>query len=142
MEKYFLDNDIHVFYVQATSFPDGIKPAFDKLHSLVGKPPDRKFFGISYPEKPGKIIYRAAVEANSGDEARTLGCESFIIRKGEYISIYVLNFMKDITAIGRTFGQLLKYPDIDHNGYCLEIYEGMTNVRCLVPLKPDLKKNI
>ena len=108
MEKYFLDNDIHVLYVQANSFPDGIKPAFDKLHSLVGKTTDRKFFGISYPEKPGKIIYKAAVEANSRDEASTLGCESFTIRKGEYISIYVPNFMKDITAIGRTFEQLLK----------------------------------
>jgi hypothetical protein len=53
----FLENDIHVFYVEADSFPDGI------------------------------------------------------------------------------FHELLKQPDIDPTGYCLEIYEGMANVRCMVPLK-------
>ena len=62
MEKYYLEQDIKVFYVQAFSFPAGIKPAFDKLHSLIKSPADRRFFGISYPEGPGKIIYKAAVE--------------------------------------------------------------------------------
>lgn len=86
MEKHFLDNDIHVFYVQATSFPGGIKSAFDKLHSLIGMTTNRRFFGISYPEKPGKIIYRAAVEENSPGEGKPLRCERFTIRKGEYIA--------------------------------------------------------
>lgn len=135
MEKYFLDKDIQVFYVQADGFPDGIKPAFDKLHSLVKTTSDRKFLGISYPEKPGKIIYCAAVEENFPGEGKALGCESLTVRKGEYISIYIRDFMKDIPAIGKAFGQLLKYPEIDPKGYCLEIYEGMANVRCMVPLK-------
>ena len=135
MEKYFLEKDITVFYVQADSFPDGIKPAFDKLHSLVRTTSDRKFFGISFPEKPGKIIYRAAVEEIYPGEGKALGCESFIISKGDYISIYIQDFMKDIPSIGKAFEQLLKSPDIDPNGYCLEIYEGMANVRCMVPLK-------
>ena len=136
MEKYFLNTDIHVFYVQANSFPDDIKPAFDKLHSLIKMTTNRRFFGISYLEKPGKIIYRAAVEEDYPGEGKSLGCESFTIRKGEYINQYIQDFMKDIQVIGKTFEQLLKFPDIDPNGYCLELYEGMVNVRCLVPLKP------
>jgi hypothetical protein len=135
MEKYFLESDMNVFYVQADSFPDGIKPAFEKLHSLLGTMTNRKFLGISYAEKPGKIIYRAAVEEEYPGEGTALGCESFTINKGEYISTYIPDFMKDIPGIGKAFEQMLKYPNVDPKGYCLEIYEGKANVRCLVPLK-------
>jgi hypothetical protein len=135
MEKHYLDKDIKVFYVRASSFPDGIKPAYEKLHSLIKSPAGRRFFGISYPEGPGKIIYKAAVEESYPGEAEELGCETFVIRKGEYTSIYIKDFMKDVTAIGKAFSQLLNDPGIDPNGYCLEIYEGMDNVQCLVPLK-------
>ena len=135
MEKYYIDQDIKVFYVKASSFPDGIKPAYDKLYSLIKSPVDRKFFSISYPEKPGKILYKAAVEEKYPGEAEELNCETFIIKKGDYISIYIKNFMKDISAIGKAFNELLQNPEIDPKGYCLEIYEGIDNVRCLVPLR-------
>ena len=35
METITLDNDIKIFYVQATSYPDGIFDAHQKLHSIV-----------------------------------------------------------------------------------------------------------
>ena len=135
MDKYYLEQDIKVFYVKASSFPDGIKPAFEKLHSLIKSPVDRRFFGISYPEKPGNIIYKAAVEEKYPGEAEEPGCETFIIKKGEYTSIYIKDFMKDISSIGKAFHELLQDPGIDPKGYCLEIYEDKNNVRCLVPLR-------
>ena len=134
MEKYYLEQDIKAFYVKASSFPGGIKPAFEKLHSLIKSTVDRRFFGISYPEIPGKIIYKAAVEEMYQGEAEELGCEIFIIKKGEYTSIYIKDFMKDISSIGKAFHELLQDPGIDPKGYCLEVYEGMNNARCLVPL--------
>lgn len=135
MENYYLDSDINTFYVQASSFPEGIKPAFQKLHSLIGLIQDRRFFGISYMEGEGKIIYKAAVEEKHQGEGKELGCETFSIRKGNYASIYITDFMKNILSIGNAFTELLKHPDLDPKGYCLEIYEGMNNVRCMVPLK-------
>lgn len=137
METYDLEQDIKVFYVQAESFPEGIKPAFDKLHSLLKSHTGRNFFGISYPERPGKIIYRAAVEESYNGEAEELSCPTFTIKKGKYIGVYIKDFMKNIPAIGNAFQQLLQDPQIDPAGYCLEIYEGMANVKCLVPLKTD-----
>ena len=98
MEKYYLDQDIKVFYVEASSFPEGIKPAYEKLHSLIKSPAGRRFFGISYPEKPGKIIYKAAVEESYPGEAENLGCETFIIKKGEYNSMY-MKHLKELKAI-------------------------------------------
>jgi len=135
METYFLEQDIKTFYVEASSFPEGVKAAFQKLHSLVKSPLTRQFFGISYMEKPGKIIYKAATRETYAGEGAELSCETFIIRKGEYSSIYIKDFMKDISSIGKAFEELLKHPQLDPKGYCLEIYEGMNNVRCLVPLK-------
>jgi len=41
MDSIFLAQDIKVFYVTATSFPDGIQAAYQKLHSLIGSPVGR-----------------------------------------------------------------------------------------------------
>lgn len=136
MEPFKIDKDIKTLYIQADSFPLGIKQAFQKLHSLMGSTANRQFFGISYMEGQGNIIYKAAGEENYEGEAEQLNCETFVIRKGNYISIYINDFMNDITSIGKAFEELLQDPNIDPKGYCLEIYEGMKNVRCLVPLKP------
>jgi hypothetical protein len=38
MEKYFIGKEIKVFYVKATSFPEGVGGAFQKLLSFLPKP--------------------------------------------------------------------------------------------------------
>ncbi|MEI7735184.1 MAG: hypothetical protein WCI49_06935 [Ferruginibacter sp.] len=43
--------------------------------------------------------------------------------------------MHVIASIGKVFQQLQIQPGIDPQGYCLEIYEGKNDARCLVPLK-------
>jgi len=140
MESIFLEQDIKVFYVKATSFPDGIQAAFQKLHSLIRSPEGRKFFGISYPETPSKIIYKAAVEESYHAEGEELGCETFVIRKGPYISDYIKDFMKDILKIGQSFQELLADQRIDPNGCCVEEYINDKDVRCMVRLKDNSKK--
>jgi hypothetical protein len=137
MDSIFLEQDVKVFYVTATSFPDGIQEAYQKLHSLIGSPAGRQFFGISYPETPSKIIYNAAVEERYSGEGEELGCESFVIKKGQYISIYIKDFMKDIPKIGRSFQELLAGKRIDPIGCCVEEYINDKDVRCMVRLKDN-----
>ena len=134
MENYFLEQDIKVFYVKAASFPDGIREAHKKLCSLIGFAKNRKIYGISYPESPGKIIYKAAVEESYAGEAEKLGCPIFIIKKGMYTSIYIKDFYGDIPAIGNAFQKLLDNPRIDPKDCCVEMYEGDKDVRCMVRL--------
>ena len=135
MNSYILDNDIKVICIKAASFPDGVLAAHQKLHALVGNDKERKYFGISYGEGLGNILYKAATEEKYDGESIDLQCESFTIRKGKYNSIFIKDFMKDIAAIGKAFQQLLTQPNIDPEGYCLEMYEGLNDVRCMVPLK-------
>jgi hypothetical protein len=137
MESIFLDQDIKVFYVTASSFPDGVQEAYQKLHSLIGSPAGKRFFGISYPETPSKIIYKAAVEESYPGEGEQLGCETFVIKRGQYISIYIKDFMKDIPKIGRSFQELLTDQRIDPKGCCVEEYVNDKDVRCMVRLKDN-----
>ena len=137
MEIFQINNDIKTFYVTATSFPDGIQAAYQKLHSLIGSPVGRRFFGISYPETPSKIIYKAAVEESHPNEGEELGCETFVIKKGQYTSIYIKDFMKDIPRIGQSFQELLADERIDPYGCCVEEYVNDKDVRCMVRFKDN-----
>lgn len=135
MEKYKFNGDIKVLCVKAASFPAGVAAAYEQLHALLNEKDKRIFFGISYPGANGQIIYKAAASENYEGEAAALNMEQFTIKKGCYNSIVIKDFMKNIPAVGKAFSQLLAQPDIDPGGYCLEIYEGKNDIRCLVPLK-------
>jgi len=136
-EKYFIDKDIKVACIKATSFPQGIGEAYHKLGVILPDSDKRKFYGISYGENNGSIVYRAAASQLHEGEAEKLGLETFTIRKGEYISEYLEDWKKDETQISKTFQKLLNDPRVDKGqGYCLEIYPNAKDVRCLVLLDP------
>ncbi len=134
MENYTINRDIKLLYVQATSFPLGVGGAFKQLDEKISNNPDRLRYGVSFPDGKGGILYRAAVEEAFADEAAQVGCETFTISKGTYASVYLKDWKKDETSIGRAFNQLLQQPQLDPRGYCLEMYPNENDVRCLVPL--------
>ena len=140
MEKYELAKDIMVMYVPAESFPEGIQPAFDKLHSRLPSKDDRTLFGISWPAKSGKIMYKAAAEEKYSGEGKKYEMETFTITKGTYISELLKDYKKDPSQIGDTFRQLLQHPELDTNSYCLEWYKGNDDVLCLVKLDPTKER--
>ena len=133
METTTIQDDINIMYVTAISFPDGIKAAHEKLHSLVPFSTERKYFGLSRPEN-GVIIYRAAVEEINKGEADNLRHERLIVKKGNYISLTINNFMKDLQSIERAFKELLEYPGLDPQGYCVEWYLSLQDVKCMIRL--------
>ncbi|MGH2576108.1 MAG: transcriptional regulator [Ignavibacteria bacterium] len=134
MEIRNINNDIKVFYVKAESFPNGIKAAHEKLHSLLPSAEGRRFFGISYQGSNGNIIYKAAAEELQKGESEKYGCETFIIKKGEYISETLNDWQKDKGQVDRTFKKLLADPRLDENGYCLEMYPNEKDMMCMVKL--------
>ena len=136
MEEYHLPNDISAMYITASSFPDGVLAAHQKLHSLVPRTesPERKYFGISFPNQDGTIIYKAAAEELTDDEAEKLSLETYLIKKGEYISIDIHDYMKEVSGIREAFQKLLSDPRIDPNGACVEWYRSDYVVKCMVRL--------
>jgi len=144
--EFSIDRDITVICVTASSFPDGVQSAHQKLRAAVPASSSRKFYGISYSDKNGNIVYKAAAEQMHPGEAQKLGMETFVIRKGDYISQVLTDWRRNEMEVGKTFKKLLADPRIDKNGYCLEIYLNETDMRCLVPLDPfyssDKGKNV
>ncbi|MGZ3749781.1 MAG: transcriptional regulator [Mucilaginibacter sp.] len=133
METITLKNDIKVFYVTAKSFPEGIPEALEKLHALIPEPGDRSFFGLSRPEQ-GPIVYRAAAEEIEPGEAEALKCRTIIIKKGNYISLTIHDYMNNLMQIGCSFRDLLAHPGLDPDGYCVEWYLNDKEMKCMVRL--------
>ncbi len=136
-EIKIITTDIQVMCIKAVSFPEGVHDAHEKLHALFAYKVGRTFYGVSYPDAQGKIVYAAGTNEIFTGEAATLNLPIFTIKKGIYNSILIKDYYKDIPIVGRTFNELLKKPRLDPNGYCLEIYPDGHNSRdvlCLVKL--------
>lgn len=132
METYLIEEDIKVLCITAGSFPDGVLAAHQKLHELFPPGNKRRYFGISRPDGSRGIVYKAAVEEIKDEKSEL---EHFTIKKGAYISELIADFMQDVSQIGKTFEKMLNEPDIDPNGYCLEMYLNETDVRCMVGIQ-------
>lgn len=137
MEIYNLDRDIPIFCLTAESFPLGILPAHEKLHTLVPYSPKRNYFGISHPDPKGTIIYKAAAEEIKTGEAAGLNLETMIIQQGHYLSLFISNFHEDVQKIGKAFRQMIADPRIDPRGFCVEWYLNEKDVRCMVKLQGE-----
>lgn len=136
MKRFNLEKDIPVFCVSAHSFPEGIEAAHQKLHRLITDPAERNYFGISHPNRNGVIEYQAAAEEIRNKEGQSLGCKSFVIKKGNYACIILKDYTENPQSISRAFEQLLTHPDLDPQGYCLEWYLNEKELRCMVGIKP------
>lgn len=136
METTIIDKDISILYVTADSFPEGIMPSHQKLHSIVPFSTSRKYFGVSRPEAPnGKIVYRAAAEQLSNDEPTNFHLETLLLKKGNYISIKLTDYMSSPQRIADAFQLLLEQPGLDPNGYCVEWYLSQKEVICMIRLE-------
>jgi predicted transcriptional regulator YdeE len=130
-----LDKDINVMYVTASSFPEGIMEAFNRLHQLIPGTTKHTLYGISRPENGGQIVYRAATGISSPVEAEKYHLESLTLKKGRYICQKVDHIQNDPQIITETFQNLLQHPDLDPQGYCVEQYEpDEDSVLCMIRL--------
>jgi hypothetical protein len=134
MEIYMIEKDIPTFFIKARSFPEGVMEAWQQLHKKFPQTANRRFFGISWKNKDHIIQYLAAAERLTEEESIKIELESFIIPKGPYRSQWIRNYNKHHSEFERVFAEMLKDPELDPNGFCLEIYEGTDDALCLVKL--------
>jgi hypothetical protein len=134
MEQIQLYEDITVYFIQATSFPDGVLAAHEALHAMHAYDPKRRYFGVSRPEH-GKINYKAAAEEMNPGEYAGKGLGSLTIPKGTYQCVLIRDFMKNIPAIAHTFTDLILTPGLDPKTWCVEWYQGMNDVLCMVRMR-------
>ena len=138
MEAYILSENIEVVFLKAQIFPNDVPATYEKLKALLPEHTNRRYFGISQPNQSGEIQYKAAAEILHDEEINSSELQHFCIEKGTFMSKYIVNHFQDSNSIGACFQTLLKHPNIDQNGYCLELYKNYDDldVHCLVRLTP------
>jgi hypothetical protein len=134
-ETILMEHDITVLYITAESYPDGIPTAHQALHKLIPFSKERSYYGLSRPENVEGIVYRAAATELTQGEAKALGCETLVLKKGAYAFTVIKDYLKDLSSIGQAFGSLLQHPQLDPQGYCVEWYFNATDVRCMVRIE-------
>ena len=134
MENYKIEEDIEVVFLTSPDFPNDVPATYKKLHALLADHPNRRYFGISHPDKTGMIQYKACAEILASDNISISELQKFTIEKGNFAALYIVNHFQDSNCIGTAFEKLLKHPKLDPKGYCLEVYKNYTDVdvHCMV----------
>lgn len=135
METYNLKNDLKVFGKEVTTFPLGVKEAFGTLLDMIPDGFKRSYYGISYIDETGKIIYIATAEEKYEGEAEKYNCEQYTVEQGEYLAVTISDWLKKIDCIKDVFHDIMEDERADKTKPVLEWYKTETEMLCLVKMK-------
>lgn len=131
MELINRENDVRVFCNTVPTFPLGIRQAFDSLIKLVNGPAGRDFYGISYLDDQGKIVYKVAVSALDSEGPSKFG-EPFTIKKGTYLGETLHGWMDNTNQIKDVFMKMMDDVRMDRSYPCIEWYKTDEEMICMV----------
>lgn len=137
MEILYLNNPFQLNTIRATSFPDGIPDAHERLRKTAPSGEDLSYYGVSYPAGTDTIAYLAARTGSQHAAGQAPDLEPFTVQQGPYLYEVLRDWKSDLPAIRETFEQLIADPRKAPKGYCLEEYSRDGIMRCLVPLTPS-----
>lgn len=135
MGSYILENDLHVFGFEVKTFPSGIEDVFNTLMKLLPDGNARSYYGVSYVNNDGKIIYHAVTGETFKGEAQAYPCETSVIKKGEYLTETVNDWRRKLDFIKDVFHEMMKDPRVDHSAKCVEWYKTDDEMLCMVKTK-------
>jgi len=133
MERLQLNHNITVMGFQVKTFPDRIGEAFNSLIQKIPDGPDRPCYGISYVADD-KIVYLAAIAEKTKGEATKYGYENYTIRKGEYQTTTVHDWLSKTATIKDVFQAMLPDKCPTREMPCIEWYKSNEEMLCMVPL--------
>jgi len=136
MEKLTFDSDIKVFGINVKTFPAGIGAAFDELISKTGDGAGaRDYYGISYLDSNGKVVYKAVAAEQMQGEAEKYGYAESTIEKGEYFFRTLKNWQTQTDCIKDIFHEMMEDKNADTTKPCVEWYKSDDEMLCLVKSK-------
>ena len=127
--RHIFETDIPTVFVQASAFPEGIRPAFDELCSGINMQ-GRTLFGVT-EQVNGAWIYRACAT----DLGNTPHLRQYRIPAGEYLAFVLKDWEEHMPMIGRYFEWLGEHKDAKANTIALEYYRTMDEVWLMVQHK-------
>jgi hypothetical protein len=140
MEIFNLPHDVKVFGFRVTSFPAGIGEAFDSLIKMLPGGFERPYYGISYMDKDGQMIYIAAALEKYEGEAEKYNCDRYIIEKGEYVTVTVYDWREKTGSIKDVFHEIIRDSRVDKTKPAVEWYKNDHEMMCMVQTAPSKNK--
>jgi predicted transcriptional regulator YdeE len=136
MEKLTINSNIKVFGINVKTFPAGIGAAFDELISKTGDAAGtRNYYGISYLNNNGEVIYKAVAAEKIEGEAEKYGYADSEIEKGEYLCKTLKNWQTQTDCIKDLFHEMMEDKNADRTKPCIEWYKSDDEMLCLVRSK-------
>jgi hypothetical protein len=132
MERYTLQNDVKTFGFPVPTFPLGIGEAFEKLLKMVPGGFNRSYFGISYMNKSGQMIYNATALETYEGEGDQYQCKTYIIGKGEYITKTLHDWRKNTVCIKDVFRDIMQDALADTSKPAIEWYKNEDEMLCML----------
>jgi hypothetical protein len=130
MKIYNQPEDISVIGVQVTTFPLGIKEAFESLMKTLGS--DRAYYGISWLDETDNVKYYAMAREAFPHEGKLHNYEWLTIEKGNYKTETVHNWLSKTDCIKDTFHDLMGNEKPDKKRPCVEWYQSDENMLCMI----------
>ena len=135
MEKFTITEDVKTFGVRVRTFPTGIGEAFHKLSKELEKGPDRPWYGISWMDDKGNVVYYANSAEIVPGESEKYNYETLVIEKGEYYSEPVKNWRANLECIKDVFHDMMESGKTDSRKPCIEWYKSDDEMLCLIKAK-------
>jgi hypothetical protein len=130
MELYNLSEDISLVGVHVTTFPDGIKEAFEGLMKDFGA--ERDYYGISWFGEGDEIEYFAMTRPAPAAEAKREDLVTLIIPEGDYMAETVHDWMSNTDCIKNVFHKMIPDRRPSLNDPCVEWYKSDKEMVCMV----------
>jgi len=108
MEIYDLKKDLKHFGKEVKTFPLGVEEAFRTLLDMIPEGFKRSYFGLSYMDDLGKIVYIATAEEKDEREAEKYKCERYTVEKGEYLAVTLDGWLKKVDCIKDIFHEMME----------------------------------
>ena len=129
MELYQQTEDFVVMGVQVTTFPTGIKEAFETLMQTLGA---RDYYGISWMDENDNIQYYAMAKELFPGESRQYKYKKLTIEKGNYQTEKLHNWQSQTECIKDIFQRLLANKKSDKDHPCIEWYYSKDDMLCMI----------
>jgi len=135
METYDLKKDLKVFGKEVKTFPQAVKEAFSSLLNMIPDGFKRSYYGLSYMDDKGKMVYIATAEEKDEGEAEKYNCERYTVEKGEYLAVTLDDWLKKVDCIKDIFHEMMEDDRADITRPVVEWYKTETEMLCLVRMK-------
>jgi len=81
METYDLKKDLKVFGKEVKTFPQAVKEAFSSLLNMIPDGFKRSYYGLSYMDDKGKMVYIATAEEKDEGKLKNIIVNDIPLKK-------------------------------------------------------------